>query len=94
VKQGLADSEGISQLAAEIGVSRYQLIRAFKEVYGLTPEDFRRQARVERARSLLRSNRKLVDIAVEAGFADQSHMTREFRRLVGPSPAAYRAALQ
>ena len=94
IKQRLADSEAIGQLAIEIGLSRYQLIRAFKEVFGLTPEAFRRQARVQRARSLLGSKRKLVDIAADAGFADQSHMTREFRRLVGPSPAVYRSALQ
>jgi AraC-like DNA-binding protein len=36
----------------------------------------------------------LVDIATAAGFADQSHMTRELRRLLGISPAAYRRALR
>jgi AraC-like DNA-binding protein len=41
----------------------------------------------------MRSPRTLTDIAFSAGFADQSHMTREFRRLTGLSPGAYRRAI-
>jgi len=84
----------ISELALECGASRFQLIRAFKKAYGLTPEDFRRQLRVQRARNLLMQPLSLADIAVTAGFADQSHMTREFRRLIGLTPHTYRTALQ
>jgi transcriptional regulator GlxA family with amidase domain len=89
-----ADADGIGELAAKTGVSRYALIRAFKRRFGLSPEDVRRQLRVERARTLLAGSAPLVDIAAAAGFSDQSHMTRELRRLVGIAPAAYRRALQ
>jgi AraC-like DNA-binding protein len=95
-RQLLEDCEGIDRigdLSTRLGVSRFQLIRAFKDRYGLTPEDYRRQLRVERARALMRSPRTLADIAFSAGFADQSHMTREFRRLTGLSPGAYRQAI-
>ena len=89
-----ADADGIGKLAAETGVSRYALIRAFKRTFHLTPEDVRRQLRIERARVQLAGSAALVEIAAAAGFADQSHMTREFRRLLGVSPSAYRRALQ
>ena len=94
MREGGPTQDGIGTLAAELGASRYQLIRAFKSSYGLTPEDFRRQLRVERARSALASPSSLAEVATAAGFADQSHMTREFRRLVGLTPAAYRRALR
>jgi AraC-like DNA-binding protein len=94
MRENLADADSIGDLAMETGASRYQLIRAFKQSFDLTPEDFRRQLRVERARSLLASSQRLADVAAEAGFADQSHMTREFRRLVGLTPGAYRRAMQ
>ena len=87
-------ADSIGDLAAEIGASRYQLIRAFKRAFGLTPEEFRRQLRVERARTMLRGRTGLAAIAVAAGFSDQSHMTREFRRLLGVTPGALRRAFR
>jgi AraC-like DNA-binding protein len=86
--------DGIGEIAEQLGVSRYRLIRAFKRAYGLTPEDFRRQLRVERARDLLARSEPLAAIAADAGFADQSHMTREFTRLLGLTPGAYRRVLR
>jgi AraC-like DNA-binding protein len=94
MREDYADADGIGEIAAQTGISRYSLIRAFKRTFGLSPEDVRRQLRVERARVLLAGSAPLVDIAAAAGFSDQSHMTRELRRLLGISPAAYRRALQ
>jgi AraC-like DNA-binding protein len=87
-------ADAIGDLARDLGASRFQLIRAYKRAFGLTPEDFRRQLRIERARSLLSGRQGLAAIAASAGFADQSHMTREFRRLVGVTPGRYRRALR
>jgi AraC-like DNA-binding protein len=94
MREDYAHADGIGEIAIETGVSRYALIRAFKRTFGLCPEDVRRQLRVERARVLLAGSAPLVEIAGAAGFADQSHMTRELRRMLGISPAAYRRALR
>ncbi len=87
-------ADAIGDLARDMGASRFQLIRAYKRAFGLAPEDFRRQLRIERARRLLSGREGLADIAATAGFSDQSHMTREFRRLVGVTPGDYRRALR
>ncbi|MNL88332.1 DNA-binding transcriptional activator FeaR [compost metagenome] len=51
------------------------------------------QRRFDLARSLLASSTPLAEIAAASGYADQSHMTREFKRRYGVTPLAYRAAL-
>lgn len=81
------------ELASSTGASRFQIIRAFKRRFGLTPEAYRRQCRVNLAQRLLSHRSSLADVAIEAGFADQSHLTREFKRLTGLTPGALRAAM-
>ena len=78
-------------LAAAAGCSRYAAYRAFTQAYGLAPSDYQRQLRVRAARRLLRG-RAPARAAAEAGFADQAHLTRWFRRYYGVTPGAYRAA--
>jgi len=67
------------------------LAKVFRAHEGVTPSEFVRVQRVEWARrQLLRSVDSLAAIALEAGFADQSHFTRCFRRVTGISPGRYR----
>jgi AraC-like DNA-binding protein len=79
-------------LAAAAGCSRYAAYRAFTQVYGLAPSDYQRQLRVQAARRLLSAGVTPARAAAEAGFADQAHLTRWFRRYYGVTPGAYRAA--
>jgi AraC-like DNA-binding protein len=85
--------DSIAAIAAGLGASRFQLIRAFKRAFGETPEAFRRNWRVRCARLRLAEAEDLAAVAASAGFADQAHMTREFRRVTGITPGAYRRAL-
>ncbi|MET8630010.1 helix-turn-helix domain-containing protein [Kitasatospora sp. NPDC004669] len=62
--------------------------------YGFTPSDHQRDLRLRRARALLAEGTAPSTAAVEAGFADQAHLTRWFTRTYGVTPAAYRMALQ
>jgi AraC-like DNA-binding protein len=83
----------LAELAALSGVSRFQLLRGFGRDVGATPHAYLIQRRVQRARQLLAAGRSPADAAMLAGFADQSHMTRAFRRQFGITPGRYRAAL-
>ncbi|MEL7060441.1 MAG: helix-turn-helix transcriptional regulator [Acidobacteriota bacterium] len=81
----------IRQLAAEVGVHPVHFTRAFRRRYGATPGTLLRQMRVEWAADELGSTeRPIADIALDAGFADQSHFGRHFRRQLGRPPAAWR----
>jgi AraC-like DNA-binding protein len=79
-------------LAAVAGCSRFAAYRAFTAVYGLAPSDYQRQLRIRLARRLLAAGIPPARVAAEAGFADQAHLTRWFRRHYGVTPGAYRAA--
>ncbi len=94
ILESLDAPDHFTDMACQFGVSRYQVLRAFRAAYGMTPEEFRRQQRVQRARDALGNGESLSEVAASAGFSDQSHMTREFRRLVGVTPGEYRYALQ
>ena len=83
----------LAELAALSGVSRSQLLRGFARETGVTPYAYLLQRRVRFTRQLLIAGRAPAEAAQEAGFADQSHMTRAFRRQFGVTPAHYRASL-
>lgn len=89
-----ASASTLADLAAEAGMSRFQLLRSFAHEVGLPPHAYRMQRRVLLARQLIASGSTLADSAVSAGFADQSHMTRAFVRLLGVTPASYAAAVR
>ena len=84
----------LQSLAAPLGLSRYQVLRRFTEVYGLPPHAWLRAYRLERARALMLQGVPLATVAAESGFADQSHMTRAFRAILGYSPGACQLAMQ
>jgi len=79
----------LAQLAAEAGMSRYQLIRGFARELGLPPHAYLLQRRLALARRLMRAGLGLADVALEAGFHDQSHLTRCFTRQFGVTPKRY-----
>jgi hypothetical protein len=68
--------------------------RLFKAAYGTTIQSYQLAQKAERARVLLKSDRPLSAVALEAGFYDQSHMTRIFKGLFQLTPEAYRAQLR
>jgi AraC-like DNA-binding protein len=80
-----------AMLAKLAGLSVRAFERRFRKLFRLTPQHYIRRLRVRLAcQALVYSGRRLADIAVAHGFADQSHFGREFRRETGMSPCAYR----
>ncbi len=98
VRDRLADEllapPSLATLAADLGLSRYQLLRAFRTTTGVPPYAWLAQYRVTRARALLDAGLRPAEAAALVGFADQAHLTRWFRRVLGVTPAAYRNSVQ
>lgn len=75
---------------AEHGMDRFTLARRFRQLYGVSPTQFATLRKLDLALAGIRTGRGLADVALSAGFADQSHMTRAFRRAFGLSPGQWR----
>ena len=73
----------LATLAQKAGMSRFQLVRAFKERYGLPPHAYSVAVRISRAVNLLRSGMRPSHVAIDCGFADQSHFNRHMKRILG-----------
>jgi AraC-like DNA-binding protein len=85
----LVDPPSLDELAGMVGTSRFALLRAFRARYGLPPHAYLNQLRVRRAKVLLDDGVPPAAVAAAVGFADQSHLSRHFRRLVGLAPGRY-----
>jgi AraC family transcriptional regulator len=93
IEAALAAKVRIKDLAGLIQLSSSHFSRAFKQSFADTPHRYVMRRRVERAKALMLStNGSLGRIAADCGFADQSHFNRQFRRLVGEKPNAWRRA--
>lgn len=90
----MAEDVDLASVAAEAGLSRFHLIRAFRKETGLTPHAWLADLRVLRARRLLREGMGPADVAHACGFADQSHLTRAFKARIGTTPGRFRAAVR
>jgi AraC-like DNA-binding protein len=87
----LGESMDLAELAAIAGLSVFHFARQFKQSAGITPHHYLVQRRVERAQDMLaRTDLALSEIAVAAGFSDQSHLARHFRQMLGTTPREFR----
>lgn len=89
-----SSSQGIGQIAIELGLHPVYFARAFRETFRCTPAEYRMRCRLGKAMGLLH-NRKLAlsEVGLRAGFFDQSHFTRAFRDHFGIPPHTYRKQL-
>jgi AraC-like DNA-binding protein len=79
----------LADAAVRLGHSPAYLVRAFTDEYGLPPHRYLTGRRVDLARRLLLDGRPPAAVATEAGFYDQSHLTRHFSRMLGTTPTRY-----
>lgn len=82
----------LDELAAVTGMGKYHLIRRFRAATGVPPHAYQVALRVNLARRLLERGELATHVAAQAGFTDQSHLNRHFRRRLGLTPAQYARA--
>jgi len=91
IEQHLAESIGTDALARIAGLSTGHFNRAFKQSTGDSPHQYIIRKRVAMAKQLLiQTSRFLADIALDSGFADQSHFSRTYVAITGETPSACR----
>ncbi|WP_019614211.1 AraC family transcriptional regulator [Psychromonas ossibalaenae] len=95
VKELISDqlniNHSLKDLAKESGLSRCHLIRSFKQSYGLSPHAYQLDERIKQAKRLLKSGHSLIDTSHLLGFADQSHLQRNFKKRLAVTPKQYQA---
>ncbi len=83
----------LEELAQQVGLSRYAIIRLFKANVGLTPHAFQINLKINQARELLKQGISLVELAVNLGFSDQSHFHKAFKAHTGVTPRQFQLAV-
>lgn len=85
------DSLTLTSIASHADMSKFSLIRQFRDIVGLTPYEWLQQYRIRRVSDdLLTANRTILEIALDHGFSSVSAMNRQFRHLYGVSPTQWR----
>ncbi len=93
IQQNYTRDVSLSDIAEAVHLSPFHVARLFKQALGVSPHQYLIQVRVTSARSLLSAGsgeRSLAEVASAVGFADQSHLTRHFKRLLGVTPKQLR----
>ena len=91
LRESFPEPPALDELAKAAGVHPTHLARVFRQFEHCTVGDYVRQVRIEYARQrMLTSHEPLVQIALAAGFADQTHFTRSFKRITGMTPSEFR----
>lgn len=88
----LGEPPSLEELATLVHLSPFHFARVFRRATGLPPHAWLKQRRLEQARALLRSGCAPLQVALQLGFSDQSHLTRQFKQSYGVSPGEYRRA--
>lgn len=89
-----AEHISLEQLCRCSALSKSTLLRAFTREKGVTPYRYLQSVRISRAKALLEAGASPIEAALQAGFADQSHLSNCFHTYIGLSPAAYRRIFQ
>jgi len=91
IEKNFTESFTLDQLSSMSGVSKWQLMRDFKNYFDTTPLSYIQHLRIKHAIELMRNtNRSITEIAYACGFSDSNYFTRIFTRTMGTSPGRYR----
>ena len=91
IDASLAGEIKLADLAGLLNMSPFHFGRMFKQSMGISPHQYVIQQRLERAKHLLKhSDRAIIDIALECGFNSHSHLSKQFRKVMGIAPRTFR----
>lgn len=93
IAEEMSHKLSIERLASLIDLSPFHFARMFKLSFGESPASYVTRIRIEKIKRLLGKKQSLVDISLQTGFNQQSHMTQHFKKLTGYTPAVYRQML-
>ncbi len=94
LEANFSEDVSLAALSRVTGLNRFHLVHVFTKAVGIAPHAFLRQIRVKNAKKLLLEEQDIASVALACGFADQSHLTRWFKRLWAVTPAQYRKSVQ
>ncbi|QEY61610.1 AraC family transcriptional regulator [Metapseudomonas lalkuanensis] len=92
LRERLAEPPSLEELASAVRLSPFHFARTFRRSTGMPPHAWLKQQRLDQARALLRAGCTPAGVAAQLGFADQSHLTRQFKQAYGVGPGEYRNA--
>ena len=95
IEEHMADEDlKIDQMAEAVGMSRTVLYGKIKQLMGVSPSDFLRQVRMQRAEQLIaKSKMSIAEVAYAVGFSDPKYFTKCIKKETGMTPSEYRNAL-
>jgi AraC-like DNA-binding protein len=86
LKSHYAENVSLAGLSSVTNLSPYYLLRVFHKQVGCPPHEYQTQLRIAHAKKLIRDGNSILETALETGFFDQSHFSRNFKRIVGITP--------
>ncbi len=89
IEEYFAEGITLNQLAQQVALSPYYLLRAFSAEVGMPPYEYLESVRIRHAQRLIETGKPLAEVAAEVGFSSQSHMTRQFKKIIGATPGQY-----
>lgn len=91
IQEHLGEEISLEAIASHLKMSQYYFCHLFKQSMGVSPYQYVLRQRIDRAKQLLKQRQlAITDVALECGFANQTHFTKHFRKLTGTTPRAYR----
>ena len=89
IEEHFTESVSLHTLAQYVSLSPYYLLRAFRAEVGMPPYAYLESVRIRHTQRLIKAGKALAEVAAEVGFSSQSHMTRQFKKIIGVTPGQY-----